>query len=156
MPDIPKIKKVSEIGETPFRVVNVEEKILQGWDQSTKRMLYLFKDSLGLWSYYSKEQRCAIQVTEWREKEALIMGKWIKMSLYYRLHIAFANPITYSVFNRGRNQQFTTTEAIILVTKSVYEMLEQQFAGRPAGSYYKFGYKTLKKGDTIDAVYFVQ
>lgn len=157
MPDIPKIKKVNEIGTTPFRVVEVKEKILQGWDKTSRKMLYLFKGSLGNWSYYDPQGKMEVEVPQWRDKEALIMGRWIKMSLYYRLHIAFETPITYSEFSYGRgSQQHQTYEAIINITKKAYENLEKQMSGRAPGSYYCFTYKNLAKGATVDGAYWVK
>ena len=156
MPDIPKIKRISEIGEEPFRLVNMEEAILQGWDKTARKMLYLFKDQTGTWAYFDKNSKMTVQVPEWRDKEALVMGKWIKMSLYYRLHVAFENPITYSIRSRQGSQNFQTYEGIILVPKAAYEMLQQQMVGRDPNSFYRFKYKQLKSGTTVDGVFFVK
>lgn len=157
MPDIPKIKKVNEIGETPFRVIEMKEKILQGWDKTARKMLYLFKGGLNNWCYYDAKTKQTVEVPEWRDKEALIMGRWVKMSLYYRLHIAFETPINYSEFSYGRgSQQHQTYEAIINLTKSAYEELEKQMVGRDPGSFYRFSYKKLASGMTVDGVYWVK
>mgnify|MGYP007007267725 FL=1 len=147
---------MSEIGEMPWALVNIEEKILQGWDARSKKLLYLFKDDQGAWAYYDKYTKTTNQVTQWRDKEALIGDKWIKMSLYYRIHIKFASPVTYSVFRFGAgSNQFQTYEAIVLITKAVYDQFMELMGEHPNG-WYKFEYKHLKKGDSVSKVAFVQ
>lgn len=156
MPDIPKIKKVTEIGSTPWSLINIEEKILQGWDSRAKKLLYLFKDQLGVWSYYDKYSKLTVEVMEWREKEALIKDQWIKMSVYYRLHLRFAEVVTYSTFQYGAgSQHHQTTEALVLVPKSIYDQLMEVMGVHPVG-WYRFEYKRLKKGDSVSKIVFVQ
>lgn len=153
MSDIPKITKTSEIGENAFRVVKVEETILQGWDAGQRRMLYLFKNNqTNNWAYYDKDRKQTFDVLDWRDKEAFIMGKYVKMSLYYRVHLVFDIPIEYGV--AGKKQM--TYEALVLLAKTAYEALQQQMVGRDLNSFFKFEYKKLAKGLSVSKVIFVK
>lgn len=154
---IPKIKKISEIGATPFRIQDVQEKILQGWSKRQKKMLYVFKADSGNWAYYDKESSTMVEISSWREKEAYIMGEWVKMSLYYRVHIVFEVPVNYSSYVKDLGMQSQLTyEALILLPKTAFELLEQQMVGRDPNSYYIFNYKKLKKGSSVESVQFVK
>ncbi len=155
--DLPKIKVLTEIGETPFQVAKVEEKILQGWDKTSRRSLYLFKGPTQVWSYYSKRERCIVEVPQWRDAEALIEGVWVKMSVYWRLQLRFETPVEYTSFEEKVKTKKVVSEAIVVVTGAAYESLEEQFKGRPEGSWYKFSYKKLKNGRSyVDKVSFVK
>lgn len=157
MADLPKIKKATEIGDVPFQVIKVEEKILQGYDTRTRRTLYLFKGPTDVWSYYSKAERCIVEVPQWRDKEALIEGSWVKMSVYYRLHLLFERPVTFTPYDKAKGSQETVNEASVTVTQAAYEALEEQFKGRATGSWYQFVYKKLKNGRTyIDKAIWVK
>lgn len=153
MADLPKIQKTSEIGEHAFRLVKLEEKILQGWDAGQRRMVYLFKNNqTNNWAYYDKERKQTLDVLDWRDKEAFVMGKYVKMSLYYRLHVVFDIPLEYGA--EGKKQ--ITYAALILLPKTAYELLEQQMDGRHPDSFYKFEYKKLNKGLGVSKVLFVK
>lgn len=157
MPELPKIKKLSEIGETPFQVVKVEEKILQGWDKAKRKMLYLFKGPTGLWSYYDKAEKCIVEVPQWKDKAALIQDSWVDMSVYYRVHLRFERPIAYTSYEGSRPAQATASEALVTITGAAYESMEEQFRGRPEGSFYQFSYKKLKNNrQYVDKVIFVR
>ena len=147
--DIPKIKKVVEVGETPFQFIEKLESILQGWDKTINRTVYLFKADSGAWGYYDKETNQVIEVNQWKEKAAWIVDHWVKMSVYHRVRIKFASPINYSGWDSSARKEIpaTTDEAIIVITDSAYKQLVEQLNGRPQSSYLKFIFITRKIGN---------
>jgi len=144
--EIPKIKKVVEIGETPFQFIAKEESILQGWDAKIRKTIYLFKTDSGNWGYYDKETSQVIDVTQWKEKAAWVGDHYVKMSLYHRIIIRFAQPLNYSGWDPATRREVpvTTTEAMVVVTDSAYKQIVEQLNGRPADSFLKFQFTTRK------------
>lgn len=137
---LPKIRNNEDIEEQPFRVVGVTEKILQGWDPRIKRTRYLFWNE-NKWCYFDKDTNQIIPVIQWKGKAAFIEGGWVKMTLYHRLHVIFANVVSFKSYDRVAKQNLEnfTQEAIITVTDSCYKTLAEVSAGRPEGSWYKLG-----------------
>lgn len=145
--DLPKIKRLSDVGDTPFQVVEMVEKILQGWNKKKKRTVYLFRTDDNKWGYYNKESKQIMVISAWKDKAAFVNGEWITMSLYYRLHVRFAQPVTSSSWDPDTRKKTTITlaEAIIILTDSAYKSLEEQRAGRPENSWFKLSFVTQKK-----------
>lgn len=145
--DLPKIKKLTEIGDKPFRYISTVEKILQGWNNSIQKTVYLFKTDTGEWGYYDKETQQVIDIDQWKKKAALINGQWIKMTLYYRIHIMFAESIQFSSWNKmeSKNEQLIAQEALITLTFTAYKKLEEQMRGRAPESFYRLSFATRKK-----------
>lgn len=147
--EIPKIKKTADIGDTPFYFIGKTESILQGWDKTIGKTIYLFRTDSGKWGYFDKETNQVIDVNQWREKAALISGHWVKMALYHRVHLKFINPISYSAWDSVAKKQYpvSTQEAIVTITDSSYKSLIEQMSGRDGNSTYKFLFVSRKIGD---------
>ena len=145
--DLPKIKKIAEVGDKPFRYISTVEKVLQGWDSRNRKTIYLFKTDTGQWGYYDKSTQQVIEIDQWKKKSALINGQWIKMVLYYRIQALFAEPITFSVWNKmdNKNEQMTAQEVLLTLTGTAYKKLEEQMNGRTPESFYKLSFVTRKK-----------
>lgn len=146
--DIPKIKKLVEVGEAPFQYISKLESILQGWDQKIMRTIYLFKTDSGAWGYYDKETAQVLEVTQWKEKAALVNDHWVKMSIYHRIIVKFLSPINYSGWDETNRKEVptTTSDAIILITDSAFKQIQEQLNGRAANSVLKFHFITRKIG----------
>lgn len=145
--ELPKIDKLSEIGDKPFRYISTVEKVLQGWNSRVRRTVYLFKTDTGQWGYYDKESQQVIEIDQWKKKAALINGQWIKMTLYHRIQVIFNEPVVFSVWSKmnNKNEQMTAQEALITLTDTAYKHLEEQSKGRPPESWYKLSFTTRKK-----------
>ena len=148
-PEIPKIKKVADVGDMPFLFIKKTESILQGWDKSIRKTIYLFKTETGHWGYFDKETNQVIAITQWKEKAAYIDGRWVKMALYHRVHLKFTQPISYSSWDSAQKKQIqaTTQEAIVTITDTAYKSLLEQMKGRDANSVYNFSFTSRKLGN---------
>lgn len=144
--EIPKIKKLNEVGESPFQFVEKVESILQGWDSKIRKTIYLFKADSGNWGYYDKDTSQVIDVTQWKDKAAWLGDHWVKMSLYHRIHVHFHPPLNYTGWDPSSRKEIpaTTSEAIIVVTDSAYKQILEQLNGRAATSLLKFQFTTRK------------
>ena len=145
--DLPVIDKILEVGENLFCLLSVKEKILQGWDPKTRRTVYLFKTDTGDWGFYDKETNQVIEVDKWKKKAAWINGRWVKMSVYYKLNVVFEEAVTFSSWNKMERKvdKMTAVEAVIVLTSSAYDHLINQMEGRPKDSFYKLSFATRKK-----------
>ena len=145
--DIPKIQKLTEVGDKPFKYISTVEKVLQGWNNKTNKTVYLFKTDTGQWGYYDKDTQQVIDIDQWKGKAALIDGQWIKMVLYYRIRVMFAEPIVFSVWRKmeRKNEQMTAQEALITLTATAYTKMEESMKGRPPESWYRLSFTTRKK-----------
>jgi len=146
---IPKLDKVNEIGGTAFQIIEMKEKILSGWDKLARKSVYLFKMDSGAWGYYNKEAGRVTEVDQWKDKSAWINGQWIRLSIYYRIHVVFANPIEFTVYDYAnhRSQRICWQEALIKVTDKTYALMVSASQGRDPRSFYRFGFKAKgKKG----------
>ena len=147
--EAPRIKKIAEVGETPFQFFELGETILQGWDKGIGRTIYLFKTETGNWGYFDKETEQVIEVMQWRGKAALIGNSWIKLSLYRRIRVFFNAIVNYSTWDHisKKNMYKQTQEAILTITNSTYDQLLGQMEGRPPESLYKFVFTSRKIGN---------
>ncbi|MCK4501214.1 hypothetical protein KAU11_12005 [Candidatus Babeliales bacterium] len=145
---IPKIKKVADVGETPFNFIEKTESILQGWDKQIKKTIYLFRTDTGAWGYYDPDSGQVIEVHQWKSKAAWVNGYWVKMAIYHRLKLLFSTPITWSGWDKANNKAVkeTASEVIVTVTDTAYKTLIEQLEGRPAESLFKFVFTTRKLG----------
>lgn len=145
--DLPKIKKIAEVGDKPFKYISTVEKLLQGWDSSVKKTVYLFKTDTGQWGYYDKETQQVIEIDQWKKKAAFINGRWIKMVLYYKIQAMFAEPISFSSWNKmdKKKETLTAKEVLITLTATAFNKLEEQMKGRTPESFYKLSFTTRKK-----------
>lgn len=142
--DLPKIRSLSEIGNTMFLVTGEPEKILQGWDNAKRKLVYLFRSEKdGKWGYFDKNSD-EIIAPQWQEKKALINGNWVEMSQYYRVPVKFINEVTYTDFTNGK-QVKKTSEALILLTDSAYKSLKE--VARTSISVYMFSFRERKNKD---------
>ena len=146
--EIPRIKKIAEVGENPFQCIEKTESILQGWDSTISKTVYLFKTDDGSWGYFDKETSQVIPISQWKEKAAWINGHWVKMALYHRVHVRFSEEVSYSEWNSEEKKQYSdsTLEAIITMTDTSYKSLIEQMTGRERDSFFKFGFTTRKMG----------
>ncbi len=146
--DIPKIKKLVEVGENPFQFVSKSESILQGFDQKIQRTIYLFKTDSGAWGYFDKDSSQVIEVTKWKEKAALVNDHWVKMAIYHRIIVNFLFPLNYTGWDDVNKVEVPaeTSEAILLVTDNTYKQILEQLNGRAANSVLKFHFVTRKIG----------
>ncbi len=146
--DIPKIKKLVEVGENPFQFVSKSESILQGFDQKIQRTIYLFKTDSGAWGYFDKDSSQVIEVTKWKEKAALVNDHWVKMAIYHRIIVNFLFPLSYTGWDDVNKVEVPaeTSEAILLVTDNTYKQILEQLNGRAANSVLKFHFVTRKIG----------
>jgi hypothetical protein len=145
--EIQKIKTLSDVGETPFQVIERQENILQGWDNKKRRSIYLFKTESGVWGYYDKASKQTINISAWKDKSAFVDGNWVKMSLYHRVHVKFAQVVNSNSWDYHNKKRVSVplTEAIITLTDSAYKSLEEQANGRPLESWFKLSFVTQKK-----------
>jgi len=146
--DIPNIKRLIEVGENPFQFINKLESILQGWDQSKGKTIYLFKTDSGKWGYYDKTTSQVIEITSWNGKAAFVGDHYVKMALYHRIRIKFMQPIKFSAWDESARKEYPseTQEAITLVTDNAYKQIVEQLNGRAATSLLKFHFVTKKIG----------
>jgi len=146
--EIPKIKKVADIGEAPFLFIEKTESILQGWDKTIRKTIYLFKTDSGNWGYFDKDTNQVIEISQWKEKAAYVGDHWVKMSLYHRVRLKFTQPISYSAWDSGQRRQVqeTTQDAIVTITDTAYKSLLEQMNGRDAQSVYQFTFTSRKMG----------
>ena len=144
--NVPKVQKIAEVGSNPFQYLSTTEKILQGWNSTTRKTVFLFKTDTG-WGYFDKPTGQVIDVNQWKGKAVFIGGQWIKMTLYYRIHVAFAEPVSLLVWNKEikKKEQIAPKEVLITLTGSAYKQLEEQMRGRPPGSWYQLSFTTRKK-----------
>jgi len=153
--DLPKIKKIADVGETPFQFVEKTESILQGWDKTIGRTIYLFKTTTGAWGYFDKDSGQVIDVTQWKGKAAWVQNHFVMMTLYHRVHLIFAQPVSYSEWDSSANRRYQVeaTEAIVTMTDSSYKSLIEQMNGRDANAVYKFSFTSRKlKGRMVNYV----
>src|SRR4030043_579308 len=150
-PAAPQIKKIAEIGEMPFQYIGEKERILQGWDQTIKKMLYLFKTDMGNWGYWDKETQQVLTCDQWKGKAALINNRWVKMSLYHRVYLIFAHEVTFTEWNKTtkKREKKTTKNAIVTIPKSANDMILEQLNSRSAESWLKFEFVKGSKGQYI-------
>lgn len=153
----PKIKKTNEVGEIPFQLLETQEEILQGWNSKIRKMMYLFKSELGNWAYYDKSSGMVVEVSEWKDRAANIAGDWVKMTKYFRVLVRFLEPVSYTSWDNDARKNVTlqTDVAILTITKSAYEHLEEAMKGRDALSWYRFLYKQTKRMVYVNGVEFV-
>lgn len=144
--EIPKIQKLNEVGEAPFQFIEKLESILQGWDAKIKKTVYLFKTDTGAWGYYDKDSSQVIEVNQWNKKAAWMNDRWVKMSLYHRIHLMFMFPLDYTGWDAKKRKEIPsqTQEAILTVTDSAYKQILEQLNGRAATSFLKFEFTTRK------------
>lgn len=144
--DLQKIKKIADVGEVPFQFVGKTESILQGWDKSINKTIYLFKTDTGAWGYFDKDSGQVIDVNQWKEKAAWISDHWVKMTLYHRVHLRFSQPISYSAWDSvaRRNYKQTVAEALVTMTDTSYKSMLEQMKGRDANAFYQFVFTTRK------------
>lgn len=137
---IQKIKRVAQIGEAEFNYLGMTEAIMQGWDG--KKTVYLFKTPTGNWAYAAPSGGVQA-VTEWDGDKAMMNGQYIKMAPYCRIHLKFIAPLTYKVWNGTANVDKTVSEAIIAVTESTYQAMEEAIKGRSKEAVYKLKYGVM-------------
>jgi hypothetical protein len=144
---VPRLDKITEVGETPFQVIEVKEKILGGWDSVRHRGVYLFKTDTGAWGYYDNETHQVIEISQWKGKAAWMNEKWIKMSVYYRIHVVFASAVTFTTYDPSskQNMKISWSEALIKVSDSTYLMLTNMIQGRDPNTFYRFHFAEKKK-----------
>lgn len=153
--DLPKIKKIADVGEIPFQFVEKTESILQGWDKSINKTIYLFKTDTGAWGYFDKSSQQVVDVTQWKKKAAWVENHWVTMTLYHRVHLRFSQPVSYSDWDSVARKQYTaqTSEAIVTMTDTSYKSLLEQMKGRDTNAYYKFAFTSRKlKGRMVNYV----
>lgn len=152
--NLPKIKKLIEIGNTPFQVIEVIEKVLQGWNN--KKPIFLFKTDSGNWAYYDNDTKQVVDVEQWNGKSALVKGAWIKMGLYHKIHLIFKTPVTYTEYSgQYKGQLVSANEVSVNITDAAYKALESQMAGRPPNSFYQFTYKKGKTSQFVNGAIWV-
>jgi len=153
--DLAKIKKIAEVGETSFQFIEKTESILQGWDKTAGKTIYLFKTDTGAWGYYNKERGKVVDVTSWKEKSAYVHDHFVPMTLYHRVHLLFTSPISYSEWDSATKKQKKdiTMEAIVTMTDTSYKSMLEQMQGRDPNSFYKFVFTSKKlKGRMVNYV----
>lgn len=145
--DVPSIRKIQEVGETPFQIVSFVEKILQGYHTGIKRSLYLFKTNNGVWGYWDPKLRRVIEELQWKENSCFLENKWVPMTAYYKFHVQFFEPIVFSLWNKDQRieEQFETTEAIISLTDAANKTFQEAMVGRAPDTWYKLQFKTQNK-----------
>jgi hypothetical protein len=146
--EIAKIRKTADLGDATFKFIEKTESILQGWSTSIGRTIYLFKMDTGEWGYFDKESGQFMGVTEWRQRAALVYGKWVKMSLYHRVHLVFTEDLTYAEWDPSTRKEYfkLAPEAIVTITDLAYKSLLEQMSGRDPESTYKLVFTTRKMG----------
>lgn len=146
--ELPLIRKISEVGETPFQFVEKKETILQGWHAPSKKNVFLFKNDQGQWSNYDSAVKKVVPVTQWDGKSAMINGAWVKLAIYHRINLLFVKPITYSAWDASAKKEVKaqTQEAIVVVTDTAYKLLCEQLNGRDPMSFLKFGWTSKNVG----------
>lgn len=153
--ELPKIKKIADVGEVPFQFVEKTESILQGWDKASNRTIYLFKTDTGQWGYFDKDSQQVIDVTRWKDTAAWVSNRWVKMTLYHRAHLRFSQAITYSEWDSVARRQYPmqVAEAIVTMTDTAYKSLLEQMKGRNLEAFYQFVFTSRKlKGRMVNYV----
>jgi hypothetical protein len=147
--ETPLIKKIVDIGESPFHFIEKVESILQGWDSTIKKTIYLFKTESGNWGYYNKKASRITDVEDWKDKSALIGDHYVKMSIYHRVKLKFLFPLNYAGWDAKKRKEVpaTTEEGIVIVTDTTYKQILEQLNGRSPESVLKFEFTTKKIGD---------
>jgi len=144
--ELPRIRRIQDVGENHFQILGNEETILQGWDVGLHRNVFLFKTPNGVWGYFDKASNGIIENIQWDKKKALVNGRWVEMSLYHRLDIRFYQPIMATAYDKESHQavQGQIQEANITITDKCYKNLIAQTAGRDPNSFYKLVWNTKK------------
>lgn len=137
--DIIKIRKIKEIGETPFYFLKEVGSVLQGFNKSLRKMVFLFKTENG-WSYYDKEINQVVKADRWKEDSVFMKGYWVKMSLYHKVHLQFLRPVSCTAWDKASKREYTAfaPEAIVTITDMAYKSLLEQTNGRNPNSLYRF------------------
>ena len=141
----PQIRQLSDVKDQPFQIVSYVEKILQGWNKKIKKSNYLFKTNNGVWGYYNPRSRKVEEDLEWKDESVNIDGSFVPMSLYYRWHIRFFEPIEISVWERGRMERIDTQEAMVNLPEEANLVFEKEMEGKPPETWYKFTFATKPK-----------
>jgi hypothetical protein len=146
--ETPLIKKIVDIGESPFHFIEKVESILQGWDSTIKKTIYLFKTESGNWGYYNKKAARITDVENWKDKSALIDDHYVKMGIYHRVKLKFLSPLNYAGWDTKKRKEVpaTTEEGIVIVTDTTYKQIIEQLNGRNPDSVLKFEFTTKKIG----------
>ena len=108
-------------------------------DQKIHRTVYLFRTADGEWAHYDKETSQVIKIHNWKEKAAMMNGRWIKMALYHRIIIHFTEMLNYAGWdaNTKKETPATTADAVIVITDTTYKQLIEQLKGRDEKSIFK-------------------
>jgi len=148
MENIVKIKKVSEVGEMPFQFIEKVESILQGWDVTINKTIYLFKTDTGKWGYWDKNRSRIVEINNWEGKSAWIEDHFVKMGLYHRVLLKFQSPLNYTGWDNEKRKEVpsVTDQAIVVITDTTYNQILEQLKGRAEDSFLKFEFtsKNLK------------
>jgi len=146
MDEIPKIKKIAEIGELPFQFIEKAESILQGWDATIQKTIYLFRTESGAWGYYDKKSSRIAEVNNWDGKSAWVGDHYVKMSLYHRVRLRFSAPLNYTGWDAKKRKETPAVadEAIVVITDTTYKQILEQLNGRAPESYLRFEFTTKK------------
>lgn len=144
--ELPKIKNLNEVGEAPFQFIEKVESILQGWDNTIRRTIYLFKTGTGMWGYFDKDSSQVTAVTNWNEDSAWIKGRYIKMSLFHRIHVRFYEPLKYTGWDPATRKEVPAqaSDAILLITDSTYHQIQEQLTGRNPLSWLQLHFTSKK------------
>ena len=144
--EIPKIRKLAEVGDNPFQFIGKVESILQGWDQKIRKTIYLFRTDLGNWGYYDKNNNSVIEADQWNGKSVLIGDHFVKMALYHRIQVKFLFPLNYTGWDPVAKKEIpaVTEFATLVITDKTYKQIIDQLNGRAATSYLRFNFVTRK------------
>lgn len=144
---LPKIEKLTEVGNVPFQYLDNPENILQWWDKTANKTKYLFKTDSGAWGYYDRLTQQVIEINQWKGKAALVEGEWCKMVLYHRVHVLFSQPLIFTAYDpeQRKKVQQNAQEAIITLTDTAFNSLQDAMKGREINSFYHLSFTTRNK-----------
>lgn len=147
--EIPMIRRLADVGDAPFQLIQKLESILQGWDAKIRKNIYLFKTDSGAWGYYDKNSNSVSEVNQWKGKSALIGDHFVKMALYHRIQVKFLFPLTYNSWDKIAKKEVPaeTEYATLAVTDKTYKQILDQLKGRAANSNLRFNFVTRKIQD---------
>lgn len=144
---LPKVLRTGEVGDTHFYLLPYEEKILVGWSEQLKKKFTLFKNKDDKWAFYDKPTKQVTAVEQWNGDQPIIYGYPVPVKLKHKLAVQFEHPLTFTVWQDGKEQHLTSQQAIITITDAVMKKLTEAAAGRQGSSMYRI---TYKQGTTDD------
>lgn len=114
-----------------------------------RKLIYFFVTKNGVWGYYDKTLGRLVEGDDiqWDESSAIIDGYAVPMSLYYKWHVKFFEPIVFNEWDNRLKKEVPreSQEAILLFPDMSNKLLEVAMEGKDRDAWYKLQFKTQKK-----------